>query len=559
MSRRAFGLPGSVRARTTLAATAVVAVALAAAAVAVLLSLRSDLTGQADREADSTARDVALLVVSGVPSPTPYAQLRLRLPDAGDHPVQVLTRDGTLLAAGPGLTRVSGAGLPSVTRVATPAPTTATPGTPAPAAPAASASTATSARPRISPAAFSDGGKGRGRSGSSSGGDGGGRGADDDPATSGSDDGGSSAKSGGSGGHGSDDAPPPLGSVGDVLLHTDAEATAGGRTGDYRFVAIEVTDTARQKVVILAGASLAARQSAMATATDVMLAGLPALLLVVGGVTWLVTRRALTPVEDIRREMAAITTSGDLSRRVPQPVSRDEVARLARTTNETLTALEAAVDRQRRFVADASHELRNPIASLRTQLEVASAHPHLLDVPGVVEDAARLQRLAAGLLLLARLDAGEQAKSAPVDLGAMAREEIAGRAGDRLPVAFEAAAGPVGVLGSRRHLARVLGNLVDNAQRHARARITVRVGHDAARGEVVLAVLDDGPGVPEADRQRVFERFIRLDEARSSDDGGAGLGLAIARDIAERHGGRLTVGPSPEGGAAFELRLPGGR
>lgn len=110
--------------------------------------------------------------------------------------------------------------------------------------------------------------------------------------------------------------------------------------------------------------------------------------------------------------------------------------------------------------------------------------------------------------------------------------------------------------GSRRQLARVLGNLVDNAQRHARTRVTVRVVRDAARGEVVLAVQDDGPGVPEADRERIFERFIRLDEARSTDDGGAGLGLAIARDIAERHDGRLTADSSPDGGASFELRLP---
>lgn len=137
-----------------------------------------------------------------------------------------------------------------------------------------------------------------------------------------------------------------------------------------------------------------------------MLAALPVVLLVVAGVTWLVTRRALRPVEDIRREMAAITASEDLSRRVPEPASRDEVARLARTTNETLTALESSVDRQRRFVADASHELRSPIASLRTQLEVGAAHPELLDVEGAVADTVRLQVLAADLLLLARLDAG---------------------------------------------------------------------------------------------------------------------------------------------------------
>lgn len=144
-----------------------------------------------------------------------------------------------------------------------------------------------------------------------------------------------------------------------------------------------------------------------------MLIGLPLLLVTVSGVTYVVTRRALQPVEGIRAEMAAITASEDLSRRVPEPATHDEVARLARTTNETLAALEASVERQRAFVADASHELRSPIASLRTQLEVGAAHPELLDVEGAVEDTVRLQRLAADLLLLARLDAGERSADAP--------------------------------------------------------------------------------------------------------------------------------------------------
>lgn len=159
-------------------------------------------------------------------------------------------------------------------------------------------------------------------------------------------------------------------------------------------------------LTVYAGAPLSVEQSAVSTALTVMLIGFPLLLGVVAGVTWLVTRRALRPVEGIRAEMAAITASQDLARRVPVPDTHDEVARLARTTNETLAALEASVERQRRFVADASHELRSPIASLRTQLEVGAAHPELLDVDGAVEDTVRLQRLAADLLLLARLDAG---------------------------------------------------------------------------------------------------------------------------------------------------------
>ncbi|MYZ37717.1 MULTISPECIES: HAMP domain-containing sensor histidine kinase [unclassified Streptomyces] len=351
---------------------------------------------------------------------------------------------------------------------------------------------------------------------------------------------------------GSDD--PAIGEIGEITGHSTERVTVDGRAGDYRFASIEVTDTAGRTLVVHAGASLAARQSAVGTAAVAMLLGLPVLLLVVGGVTWLVTRRALRPVEGIRREMAAITASEDLSRRVPEPAAHDEVARLARTTNETLTALEAAVDRQRRFVADASHELRSPIASLRTQLEVGDAYPELLDVPGAVADTVRLQRLAADLLLLARLDAGERPGRTRLDLGALVREEVSQRTSDRIPVTVETGQG-IEVAGSRGQLARVLGNLLDNAQRHARGSVEVSV-HRADDGQVVLAVTDDGSGVPEAERERIFERFVRLDSARSRDDGGAGLGLAIARDVAERHGGTLTVANSPSGGAHFALRLP---
>ncbi|WP_329029006.1 sensor histidine kinase [Streptomyces sp. NBC_01423] len=329
---------------------------------------------------------------------------------------------------------------------------------------------------------------------------------------------------------------------------TNDTATVDGDRADYRFAAVEVTDPAGRTLTVHAGAPLAAEQRAVDSVRAAMLAGLPVVLLVVAGTTWLVTRRALRPVEGIRREMAAITASEDLGRRVPEPGSRDEVARLARTTNETLAALEESVGRQRRFVADASHELRSPIASLRTQLEVAAAHPDLLDLPGAVADTVRLQSLAADLLLLARLDAGERPGATRLDLGALVREEVSQRAGDRVPVTVSVRGGHE-VAGSRGQLARVLGNLLDNAQRHAVRSVSVTVDADA--GGVLVAVTDDGAGVPEAERERVFERFVRLDEARARDDGGAGLGLAIARDVAARHGGTLTVS-----GARFELRLP---
>ncbi|WSB47678.1 HAMP domain-containing histidine kinase [Streptomyces cellulosae] len=344
-----------------------------------------------------------------------------------------------------------------------------------------------------------------------------------------------------------DDSLDP-GEISPGASHANGTATIDGDTEDYRFASVEVETPDRGRLTVHAGAPLAAEHSAVGTALTAMLIGFPLLLGVVAAVTWLVTGRALRPVEGIRREMAAITASEDLRRRVPEPATHDEIARLARTTNATLAALESSVERQRRFVADASHELRSPIASLRTQLEVAAAHPELLDLDGAVEDTVRLQNLAADLLLLARLDAGERPAGTRVDLAALAREEAAGR--QRVTVEAE----PAEVSGSRGQLGRVLANLLDNAERHARERITVTVRREG--GEAVVGVADDGEGVAEADRERIFERFVRLDAARSRDDGGAGLGLAIARDVAVRHGGTLTAGAAPAGGALFELRLP---
>ncbi|MEV0322001.1 HAMP domain-containing sensor histidine kinase [Streptomyces sp. NPDC050658] len=334
--------------------------------------------------------------------------------------------------------------------------------------------------------------------------------------------------------------------------YTDGSATIDGETEDYRFAEVEVNVEKKGDLTVYAGGSLASEQSAVSTALTSMLIGFPLLLAVIAAVTWLVTRRALRPVDAIRSEMAAITASEDLGRRVPEPDTHDEIARLARTTNETLAALQTSVERQRRFVADASHELRSPIASLRTQLEVGAAHPELLDVDGAVEDTVRLQELAADLLLLARLDAGEKPGAARVDLAALAREELSQRTRDRVEVLTDLKG--VEVAGSRGQLARVLGNLVNNAQRHARTRVTVATRAEGAWA--VLAVFDDGAGVPESERERIFERFVRLDDARTRDDGGAGLGLAIARDVAARHGGTLTVREAPGGGALFELRVP---
>ncbi|MEV7784076.1 ATP-binding protein [Streptomyces sp. NPDC088106] len=476
---------GSVRARATLGATLVVAVALVAAGTAVLLSLRSNLIGEAGTQAERSARAVA----SELAARTPYD--RLSGLDGDDRPVQIVDEDGSLVAASEDLQRIEGTSTAEVT--------------PRPSAP----------------------------------------GDDDDDDDGDDDSGGADDPDDSDDGPGASLAP---GEIAGGTTFSNGSATIDGDAEDYRFASVEVGTAGRGTLTVTAGAPLAAEHSAVNTTLTGMLIGLPLLLGVVAGVTWLVTGRALRPVEGIRREMAAITASEDLTRRVPEPATHDEIARLASTTNETLAALEASVDRQRRFVADASHELRSPIASLRTQLEVAAAHPELLDLDGAVEDTVRLQHLAADLLLLARLDAGERPADARVDLAAMAREEAAGRTGVTVD------AEPAEVTGSRGQLGRVLANLLDNAGRHARERVTVSVRREGSWA--VLAVADDGEGVAEADRERIFERFVRLDAARSRDDGGAGLGLAIARDVAVRHGGTLTAGAAPAGGALFELRLP---
>ncbi|MFD9130478.1 sensor histidine kinase, partial [Kitasatospora sp. NPDC059571] len=245
-------------------------------------------------------------------------------------------------------------------------------------------------------------------------------------------------------------------------------------------VATVTADTPTGRVTIHAGASLRSADAAEDTAAAALAVGCPLLLLTVGLVTWRVTGRALRPVEAIRAEVAAIGDR-DLHRRVPQPRGDDEIAHLAATMNAMLDRLEAAGQRQREFIADASHELRSPLTVLRTQLEVARTHPdpavraELVD--GALEDTGRLQDLAADLLLLARLDAaaGAAAGADPdpgVDLAELVRSAVRARTADRLPVRLDLADG-VRAPGHPLWLTRLLTNLLDNAQRHASRDVRV--------------------------------------------------------------------------------------
>lgn len=301
-------------------------------------------------------------------------------------------------------------------------------------------------------------------------------------------------------------------------------------------------------------------EAAVRTIDPVLQAGVPAAALLVALIAWVATGRALRPVEAIRAELAAIGEHR-LDRRVPVPRSGDEIARMATTTNATLDRLERSAVQQQRFVADASHELRSPIAALRTNLEVSLAHPERTDWPAATQEALtsveRLQHLTEDLLFLARgAHPAATGADAPVDLAAVLGEladQYRPTVGGRLALRVDAP-DPVPVRGSRIRLHRLVRNLLDNARRHAESEI-VLVARGTAHG-CVLEVRDDGPGVPVAERERIFEPFTRLDEARSRDAGGSGLGLAIAADIATRHGGTLRVAHSPRG-ARFVLELPG--
>jgi signal transduction histidine kinase len=309
---------------------------------------------------------------------------------------------------------------------------------------------------------------------------------------------------------------------------------------------------------IIVGRSLETVTEATAAMVNVLSVAIPLLLLVVGLVTWRVVGRALAPVEGIRREVEAISSS-ELHRRVPDAPGGDEISRLASTMNSMLQRLEEGHRRERRLVSDASHELRSPITSIRQHAEVALSHPDTTTTTElasvVLEEDERLQRIVEDLLLLSSLDEGSLGiRTAPVDLDDVVLEEatrLRGTTGLRIETDAVSAGR---VTGDRSKLERLVRNLTDNAARHARG--VVRLSLRASGDDVVFAVEDDGRGISTQDRERIFERFVRLDEARDRDSGGSGLGLSIVRELAVAHGASLVVTDASIGGARFEVRFP---
>jgi signal transduction histidine kinase len=286
-----------------------------------------------------------------------------------------------------------------------------------------------------------------------------------------------------------------------------------------------------------------------------LLATYPVLLLALALIAWRVLGAALRPVESLRAAAERISGT-ETDTRLPVPASHDEIAALAVTLNSMLERLAAARRRQRTFVADAAHELRSPLASLQLQLDVARRLDETTSQSEDLElEVARMVALVDDLLLLARLG-GDTTTAAGSGVSSVTSllEGVQRRfAASRVPVEVTPPAEHLQVRGGAEELGRAVGNLVDNAVRHARTRVTVQVRE--LDGRVEVAVVDDGSGIPEADRDRVFERFTRLDEGRARDAGGSGLGLAIVADVAAHVGGGVRLVEAEGGGLRAELVL----
>lgn len=348
---------------------------------------------------------------------------------------------------------------------------------------------------------------------------------------------------------------PPVASLGDG----ESTRVKGLQFEDDTFIVVGAEPDGGEDFAVLVGRNAEVIGESVGTVVRFLVLGVPALLVIVAATIWRLAGRALNPVEEIRTEVEGISAAA-LSSRVPVPPTGDEVARLATTMNAMLGRLEDAQVRQQRFVSDASHELRSPLATIRQHAEVALAHPEgtgaaeLADV--MLAEDLRLQRMVDDLLWLARGDESALvSQHQPVDLDDLVLEELSRlRATASLRVDASGVSGGR-VLGEAKVLRQLLRNLTDNAVRHARTTVALVLAEDDA--EVVLMVEDDGAGIPVDERSRVFERFVRLDEARDRDTGGSGLGLSIASEIATAHGGTIQVSEAEVlGGARFEVRLP---
>ncbi|MFE5707344.1 sensor histidine kinase [Rhodococcus koreensis] len=331
-----------------------------------------------------------------------------------------------------------------------------------------------------------------------------------------------------------------------------------GHERDY-WVAAHGTPSPNGPVTVVTGAAREPVEGVLATVAVLLAIGAPIVIGFVAAATYRLIGAALRPVERIRARVAAISTA-QLDERVPVPAARDEIADLAITMNSMLTRLETGHHAQQRFVSDASHELRSPLATITAALELAHTRPELIDTAlvddSLLPEARRMHSLLEDLLLLARADEDTLTHiRVDVDIDDLILAERA-RLRSLPAVAVTATVEPVRVAGDPQQLTRLVRNLVDNAARHAHTRITLAC-HRREKN-AVIEVTDDGPGIAPADRTRIFERFVRLDTPRTRASGGSGLGLAIAAEIVAAHHGSIHLRAREGGGAHFVVTLPVG-
>lgn len=362
----------------------------------------------------------------------------------------------------------------------------------------------------------------------------------------------------------------PLATPGELdrVLAAERVTVPGSRSGLSGPLLLAATRTgpAAARLTVVAAVPTGDAETTLTQLRTTLLVGVPLLLALLGGIAWRVIGSALAPVEQLRRGAERIGAAaggwggrpppagagGDPGpgsapgERLPVPHAQDEIAALANTLNAMLARLEQLHARQRSLLDDAAHELRSPLATMLTQLEVAERLGEGGTLVGdLLPQVSRLTRLVEDLLVLARTDAGAlPPRREPVDLRALLRDLVGEYAAARVPVCLDGTPlkkhiESVVVQASPDELRRAFANLVDNAVRHAATRVTVRV--DATGAGVEVHVTDDGSGIPAGERERVFDRFTRLDEARSRDHGGSGLGLPIARELLRRNGAGVSL------------------
>lgn len=355
--------------------------------------------------------------------------------------------------------------------------------------------------------------------------------------------------------------PPTIGKTTtiNILVEEISPGSVERERMDLRVASVTTPDGL---LVVLAGAEVETVDKAASDLAGLFAIGLPPVVLLVAALTWFTTGLALRPVEDIRSRAAAIS-GANLGQRVPVPEREDEIGHLAETMNAMLDRIESHEYSLRQFSADASHELKSPVANLRALVETAEIDDEMWAElrSRLAGETDRLRDLVDNLLFLASHEAGGPVgETAPLALDELLFAEAEMLAATGRVVVDLGDVEPTLVEGSASDLRRLVRNLVDNAARHAESRVAFGVGRSTTsgggEGRIVLNIGDDGPGIDAEDHERVFDRFTRLDAARARGDGGSGLGLAIVRQIADGHDATVTVGRSPLGGAEFRVVFP---